>query len=250
MRVDARGAHAGGLQAEKYQLIGHISAGLAHELNGPIGISLGFTELARELIDAAGDGGGLSPEAVAKLSEYLGLVESAGLRARQLSRQIWSFAKAEFGAVEDFDLEEAISDAAALAGPALKVAQIEVARRSAEPAPAMCHGDRAMCVVAFVRIFLAAQNALPSGGSVFWDVQARSRGAAFALTAEPWGDSPPRDWEVADWVREIFKDQRGSVEPARLRPMRDEEGSGASRKCWVIEGRMPVSAGASQVSAK
>ena len=33
---------------DKFEIIGRISAGLAHELGGPIGIALGFTELAKE----------------------------------------------------------------------------------------------------------------------------------------------------------------------------------------------------------
>jgi signal transduction histidine kinase len=39
--------------AHKFELIGRISSGLAHELNGPIGIAVGFSELAKEAIDAA-----------------------------------------------------------------------------------------------------------------------------------------------------------------------------------------------------
>ena len=45
--------------ARKFELIGRISSGLAHELNGPIGIAMGFSELAKEAIDAA-DGPELS----------------------------------------------------------------------------------------------------------------------------------------------------------------------------------------------
>jgi signal transduction histidine kinase len=33
---------------DKFEMIGRISAGLAHELNDPIGIALGFTELAKQ----------------------------------------------------------------------------------------------------------------------------------------------------------------------------------------------------------
>jgi len=37
--------------AHKFELIGRISSGLAHELNGPIGIAM---ELAKEAIDDSG----------------------------------------------------------------------------------------------------------------------------------------------------------------------------------------------------
>jgi signal transduction histidine kinase len=39
--------------AQKFELIGRVSSGLAHELNGPIGIAMGFSELAKEAIDGA-----------------------------------------------------------------------------------------------------------------------------------------------------------------------------------------------------
>ena len=40
--------------ARKFELIGRIPFGLVHELNGPIGIAMGFSELAKEAIDGAG----------------------------------------------------------------------------------------------------------------------------------------------------------------------------------------------------
>jgi len=117
---------------ERFALIGRIASGLAHELNGPIGVAIGFTELARETIDSAGTEG-LDPAGTRKVADYLGLIGDAGLRARSLTRLMWSFAKARPGTVEDFDVAEALTQASNLATPALKVAQIEAHRENREP---------------------------------------------------------------------------------------------------------------------
>jgi len=114
--------------AHKFELIGRISSGLAHELNGPIGIAMGFSELAKEAIDNSG-GHELSSADTSKVRGYLDMIESASIRARNLSRGIWDFAKAEPGTTENIDLIELMDKVQYLTAPAVKVAQIDVTRR-------------------------------------------------------------------------------------------------------------------------
>ena len=74
-----------GLSTQRASLVGRIAAGLAHDLNGPIGIVLGFNDLSRELLSSADEDSGLPADQVARVSEWLNLVDGAAKRARTLT---------------------------------------------------------------------------------------------------------------------------------------------------------------------
>ncbi len=101
---------------------------MAHDLNGPICIALGFPELAKEAIDAS-TSPDLAQADTSKVRGYLEMIESASLRARDISRGIWSFAKAEPVTIENIDIVEGLETVQHLTASAVKVAQIDVARR-------------------------------------------------------------------------------------------------------------------------
>ena len=233
-------------QDERYELIGRIASGLAHELNGPVGIALGFTELSKELLESSGDGF-LQPASLAKLKEYLNLTESANLRARSLARRISMFAKLQPGTTSDFDLAEALDEAAALASPAVKVAQIEVKRRPGPSGPAFVTGDRAACITAFVRMFLISPQTLAGGGTVLWDAAPGEPGtgaqARFVLIAEPWGTAPSAAWPLPDSVAETFASQQGTVGPAVSRKAESRHGGDPpGAPAWELPGSLPAAA--------
>ena len=115
--------------AHKFELIGRVSAGLAHKLNSPIGTAMGFSELAKEAIDGA-DQPELNSATNNKVRGYLDMVETDSLRARTLSRGIWSFAKVEPGTTLSIDMVELMQTVQLLTTPAVKVAQIDVAERT------------------------------------------------------------------------------------------------------------------------
>ena len=240
----ARKASAtGSEQDERYLLIGRIASGLAHELNGPIGIALGFSELARETLGKARESG-LDADGIKKVDEYLGLVGNAGLRARTLARQIWSFAKSEPGITSDFDLVEAVSSAASLAAPAVKVGQIEIGRRGGEAGPQRVTGDLALMTQALVRLLLDSVKSLPQGGNVYWEVGQGSRGQRdVMLAAEPWGEVPSSKWPVHESIKDAFRRQGGSIGDAVERRVEGSEMSPApTSPGWYVTASLPMAA--------
>ena len=196
---------------ERFALIGRITSGLAHELNGPIGVGIGFAELARETIDSAGTEG-LDPTGTKKLMEYLGLIADAGLRARSLTRLMWSFAKARPGIVEDFDIIEALAQASSLATPALKVAQIETRRVDPGANAVVAQADPVLCVESVVALLLASPSALPDGGTVAWEATDLQNGTVgFTMRGEAWGEAGTAPWTIPEPVRRTFEAQGGTI---------------------------------------
>ncbi len=229
---------------ERFALIGQVSSGLAHELNGPVGIALGFNELARELIASSGDGF-ISPANMVKLKEYLSLTESANIRARTLARRISAFAKLTPGTVTDFDLIEAIDEAASLAAPAVKNYQIETARRTKTDSPVNVRADRALTVTTFVKLFLSSPEALPGGGTVIWDAiqngRSGDRQVAFILSAEPWGTAPSAAWPVPADIRQSFTSSGGTIGPSVSRKQSPAStGVANAAHIWELPGWLPA----------
>ena len=207
----ADNSRPGAEDLERFALIGRIASGLAHELNGPIGVTIGFTELARETINSAG-AEGLDPAGTHKVADYLGLIEDAGLRARSLTRLMWSFAKARPGTVEDFNIAEALAQASSLATPALKVAQIEARREDSEATAVVAQADPVLCVESLVGLLLASPSALPDGGTVVWEAADQPNGTVgFTMRGEPWGEAGTAPWTIPEPVRRAFEAQGGTI---------------------------------------
>jgi len=193
-------------------LIGRIASGLAHELNGPVGVAISFTALARETL-ASTEGKDLDPDRFHKLSEYLRLIEDAGVRARSLTRLMWSFANARPGAVEDFNLTDILARAADLATPALKAAQIDAKREERAHQPAVAHADPVLCLQSLVALLLESPSALPGGGTVVWRAAPNSdRKIRLTLRAQPWGEASTSPWAIPTSVESAFRAQGGSIQ--------------------------------------
>ncbi|MCH7970747.1 MAG: hypothetical protein IH960_06865 [Chloroflexi bacterium] len=199
--------------AHKFELIGRISSGLAHELNGPIGIAMGFAELAKEAIDGTGQPE-LDSVTTSKVRGYLDMIETASLRARNLSRGIWSFAKAEPGTTANIDMVEVLQSVQLLTAPAVKVAQIDVAQRedASGAGEVISYADAALCQQILVELILASPQSIPGGGLVVWQVAYLDGGPVqIDLTTEPWNDESTSEWELPEYVRESFKDMGGTI---------------------------------------
>ena len=124
--IEKKPGHAGSGMSDRTELVGRVAAGLAHDLNGPIGVVLGFTQLAREKLESLsfnGDSG--DAKATASVVEYLKMIESAGENARSLARDMWDFSKAVAGEEVEYDFTELLETSARLVAPSLRVAAIE-----------------------------------------------------------------------------------------------------------------------------
>ena len=227
---------------DKFEMIGRVSAGLAHELGGPIGIALGFTELAKESIESSassGAGAGIDGQSAAKLVEYLKLIESSTRRARELARNVWDFAKAEPGVVEDHDLGDLVGRAAELSGPAVKLGSLEIIPRG-EVAEVAVRADRTLTLQVLVLLMLSSVDTLPQGGTVYWDVRPVESGGEFSLTAEPWGEVPSNEWHVDGQVRSVLESQGGTLNPVTGVSMKS---GGSSALAWIVSGTLPAASG-------
>ena len=199
----------------RMELVGRIAAGLAHDLNGPIGVMLGFTELAREKLES-GD-----TSLTNGVLEYLKMIEGAGENARGLARDMWDFANAASGEIGDYDFTELLETSARLVAPSLRVAAIEPPAAGELRAETVT-GDRAMWTEALVGVLIDAPTALPDGGSVAWNLERSADGMSLgvALIASPnepgataTAQLPAQGWECRDSTRALIDGLGGALRP-------------------------------------
>ena len=84
-------------QAQKMEYVGRLAGGVAHDFNNMLGVILGHTELALEVVDPA------SP-----LYNDLKEIQKAGSRSADLTRQLLAFARKQTVAPKVLDLNEVL----------------------------------------------------------------------------------------------------------------------------------------------
>jgi len=85
--------------ADRLATIGQLAAGVAHELNEPLGGILGFAQLAMK-----------HPDLPAEVSRDLGKIEAATLHAREVIRKLMMFARQTTPSKKLVDLNQLVED--------------------------------------------------------------------------------------------------------------------------------------------
>lgn len=210
------GARDAAMMNARAELVGRISAGLAHDLNGPIGVMIGFTQLALEKLEVD------DPATAMGIIKYLKMIESAGENARDLARDMWDFARMIPGKVEEFQFDKLLETSARLVAPSLRVAAIEPPASGKLPAQTV-NGDRAMWTHAVVGVMIEAPTALPGGGGVTWNLETHSDEATIRvqLIASPnepetsmTPPSPAQEWECNDSTSAAIDSLGGALRPS------------------------------------
>ncbi len=142
------------LQSEKLAAVGQLAAGIAHEINNPLGVILGFAQ-AMERRVPEGDGLRLPVASIVR----------EALRCRNLVQELLTFSRTAKKTTEDVDLNAAIRSTVVLLEARAKTQGVEVVQELHEPLPWL-RANKTQLQQVIVNLSTNAMDAMSSGGKL------------------------------------------------------------------------------------
>ncbi|RJP39837.1 MAG: hypothetical protein C4547_03180 [Phycisphaerales bacterium] len=138
--------------ADRLSLIGQLAAGIAHEINEPLGGILGFAQLLR--------GSPAIPEGQRK---DIDKIVTASLHAREIVRKLILFARPEPMKTAEVDVQRVVGEALSMVEARCAAAGVRIVRSSEAAAPAI-RGDGVQLRQVVLNLAINAVQAMPRGG--------------------------------------------------------------------------------------
>ena len=142
------------INTEKLASLGTLAAGVAHEVNNPIGVILGFCDL---LLRKA--------EKTSQTYEDLKTIERQGLHCKQVVENLLSFARLGEGKSEHSDINECIEDIIKVVKHTLEMRSVDLVLALAENLP-LVSGDSRQLQQVFLNLINNSSYAMPAGGTL------------------------------------------------------------------------------------
>jgi len=159
--------------ADRLATLGQLAAGIAHELNEPLGAILGFAQLA-----------GKDPGAPEQTAKDLVKIVNASLHAREVVRKLLIFARAVPTKKTEVDLNKIVKDGIYFLESRLSKEQIEL-DRVLDPNLPSIFADPAQIHQVLVNLIVNAIQAMPGGGKL--KLETKSDGDNVSLIVEDTG---------------------------------------------------------------
>ena len=162
-------------RAERLASVGHLAAGVAHEVGNPIGAILAFVDLARR-----------DPAVSDATRGHLARAAEQGGRVRTILRQLLDFSRPSEGRVIPMDLLVAAEEAVGLVAAQRRYAALEIRVEGEAPLPAAL-ADPGVVGQVLLNLLLNAGDALCGAGTPSPRIRITVRGVARKRRA---GDAP------------------------------------------------------------
>lgn len=141
-------------QTEKLASLGTLAAGVAHEINNPVGVMLGFTELLLDKLPKD-----------SKEHEMLKTIERQGLNAKRIVENLMTFTR-QPAKHEDFtDINKDIANVVDLVKNNLLTKKVDIELKLAKGLP-RARGDAGELQQVFLNLINNAAAAMPGGGKI------------------------------------------------------------------------------------
>jgi PAS domain S-box-containing protein len=177
---------------EKLAALGSLAAGIAHEINNPIGILLSRIELM--LMDIADHG------AAAQTTSDLEVLHRQATRLGRIAQGLLSFGRQRHRDRQAVDLTEVVEDTLLLTGKQLGRDGIHVVT-DLDPGLPRVWGDATALEQILMNLLLNARDAMPDGGTLRVETKPAPPGSVLLRVADTGVGMPP---EVAARLAEPF----------------------------------------------
>jgi len=140
------------VNAEKLASLGTLAAGVAHEINNPLGVILGFCDL---LMGKSAPG--------SQQYDDLKIIERQGLHCKEIVENLLSFARIDHRGQDHCDVNDCLQTIVRIVGHMLEMNQIDLTIDLAPALPCV-KGDSRQLQQVFLNLITNAVAAMPAGG--------------------------------------------------------------------------------------
>lgn len=141
-------------QSEKLSAVGQLAAGVAHEINNPLGVILGFAQgMVRHL--KPGD----------PLETYVKSIEREAIRCKSLVQDLLTFSRTRPAEMASMDLNQALIDSISLVKAEAKIRQVDI-QLELSPALPKIFGNSNQVQQIIINLANNALDAMPEGGKL------------------------------------------------------------------------------------
>jgi signal transduction histidine kinase len=150
------------IQSEKMAAVGQLAAGVAHELNNPLGGILGYAQFGLEKLDR----GRLEENDVTDYRRYLADIEQQARRCKMIVKNLLKFSrsstKTEF---ELFDVNTLLEETFVFSQHQLDMKSIGLIKKLAPELP-QCFGNPNLLQQVFTNMLINGMQSMPDGGEL------------------------------------------------------------------------------------
>jgi PAS domain S-box-containing protein len=181
------------IQSEKLSAVGQLAAGVAHEINNPLGVIMGFSQSVLKRMEPGHPW--LKP---------LQAIERESLRCKRLVQNLLTFSRQSRGRAEDvFDLAAAVRDTLTLVEAHAKVASCALTYETPEK-PMRIRGDAQHLQQIIVNLCTNALDAIGQNGKVTVRLSPVSRAGAEWVQLEVADNGPGIPEDIQKRIFEPF----------------------------------------------
>jgi len=165
--------------ANQMAVLGQFAAGMAHELNDPLGSILGFAQLILK-----------NPELPTQIKQDVDKIIAAALKSRDIMKKLDIFTGSESSTRTRFDLNEVIEDAFQSLRPRFQKTDIELICDFSDNLPVI-YADRSQIIQVLIHLVVNAVQAMTEGGELI--IRTSAEPGTVIITVEDTGVGVPAE---------------------------------------------------------
>lgn len=166
---------------EKMASVGQLAAGIAHEINTPLGIILGYAQLMQDDFPEESEN-----------KENLMVIERQTKACRKIVADLLKFSRQTGGAKQDLNLNDVVNEVLSVTEHTLNLDHIEVKRILAESLPPVV-GDAGKIRQVFFNIINNAHHAMEDGGTLTVITRFEEESGMVLVTFKDTGEGIPKE---------------------------------------------------------